>query len=62
MGNLDFNANTVEPATDFEPIPAGKYVAAVVASEMKPTKAGTGNYLELTFEVLEGEFKGRMIP
>ena len=61
MGNLDFNANTVEPATDFEAIPAGKYVAAVVASEMKPTKAGTGNYLELTFEVLEGEFKGRKL-
>jgi len=23
-----FDANTVEPTTDFEPIPAGKYLAA----------------------------------
>ena len=30
------------------------YLAAIVASEMKPTKAGTGSYLELTFQVLEG--------
>lgn len=41
MANLnDFDANTVEPTTEFEAIPAGKYMAAIVASEMKPTKAG----------------------
>jgi hypothetical protein len=53
MANLNgFNANQVEPATDFEPIPAGKYVAVVTASEMKPTKNGNGSYLELTFQVI----------
>ena len=56
-----FNANEVEPNDSFEAIPAGKYVAAIVASEKKPTKAGTGSYLELTFQVLEGEYKGRML-
>ena len=57
LGNFD--ANTVEPTSSFEAIPAGKYLAAIVASERKPTKAGTGNYLELTFQVLEGEYKNR---
>jgi len=61
MANLNFNANAVEPTTDFEAIPAGKYIAAITASEIKPTKSGNGSYLELTFQVLEGEFKGRML-
>ena len=56
-----FNANNVEPSQDFDPIPAGKYPACIVESEMKPTKAGNGSYLQLTFEVLEGEFKGRKV-
>jgi hypothetical protein len=56
-----FNANTVEPSMEFDAIPSGKYVACIVESEMKPTKSGTGSYLQLTFEVLEGEFKGRKV-
>ena len=62
MANLNgFNANEVDPASAFEPIPAGKYLAVVTASEMKPTKSGVGNYLELTFQVLDGPFKGRVL-
>ena len=56
-----FDANEVEPTTDFDPVPAGKYVAVITDSEMKPTKSGTGSYLELTFQVIEGEFKNRML-
>jgi len=44
-----FDARNVEQMDDFEPIPAGNYIAAVVASEMKPTKAGNGSFLELQF-------------
>ena len=62
MANLKgFDAATVEPATAFEPIPAGKYLAVLVNSEQKPTKSGQGSFLELTFEVIEGEFKGRKV-
>ena len=53
-----FDAANVEPA-NFEPIPAGKYVAVIIESEMTTTKAGTGRYLQLVFEVIEGEYKGR---
>ena len=56
-----FDARNVEPMDDFEPIPAGKYVAAIVASEMKPTKSGGGSFLELQFQVLEGDYKGRLL-
>jgi len=54
-----FDANTIDPMKDFEPIPAGKYLAIITDSEMKPTKAGTGSYLEMVFQVIEGEHKGR---
>ncbi len=60
MANLSgFDARNVEPMADFEAIPPGKYLAVITASEMKPTKSGNGSYLELTFEVIEGERKGR---
>lgn len=62
MTNLNgFNANNVDPATDFEPIPAGKYLAIITDSEMKPTKSGSGHYLELTFQVIDGPYKNRML-
>ena len=62
MANLNgFNAQDVDPAVGFDPIPAGNYLAVVTETEMKPTKAGDGKYLQLTFQVLEGEFKGRLV-
>ncbi len=62
MADLNnFNANEVEPNTSFEPVPAGKYLAAITASEMKATKSGSGSYLELTFTVLDGEYKNRVL-
>jgi len=57
----NFNANEIEPTADFSPIPAGQYVAMITASQMKPTKKGSGEYLELTFQVLEGDYKGRLL-
>ena len=56
-----FDANTVEPNGDFEPIPAGKYLAVITESELKPTKAGTGHYLQLTFQVIEGPHQNRLL-
>jgi len=62
MAHLNgFDAHEVEPNVGFDPIPAGKYLAVITSSEMKPTKAGTGEYLELEFEVIEGQYKGRKL-
>ena len=62
MANLNgFNASEVEPTSSFEPIPAGKYLAAITESEMKPTKNGNGSYLQLTFTVIEGQYKNRVL-
>jgi len=61
MADLNFDANQVEPRGEFDPIPAGKYLAVITESEMKPTKAGTGHFLQLTFQLLDGAFKGRLL-
>ena len=62
MPNLNgFDANTVEPvSSNFEPIPAGKYLAMIVGSEEKTSQKGF-RYLSLEFEVLEGPYKGRKL-
>ncbi|MFO0839622.1 MAG: DUF669 domain-containing protein [Phycisphaerae bacterium] len=61
MANLNFNATDVDPAVGYDPIPAGKYLAAITESEMKATKSASGQYLQLTFQIIEGEYKGRLI-
>lgn len=62
MANLNgFNANEVDPAVGFDPVPAGKYLAAITDSELKATKSGKGQYLQLTFQILEGEYKNRLL-
>lgn len=61
MAVLNFNAAEVEPMGDYSPIPAGDYLAVITDSEEKPTKDFTGSYVQMTFEVIEGQHKGRKI-
>ena len=61
MATLNFDANQVEPSSGKDPVPAGKYVAAITNSEMKPTKNGAGQYLELEYQIIDGEHKGRKL-
>lgn len=62
MGDLrGFDANQVEPSGSFEAIPEGTYTAVIIDSDWKPTKAGSGQYLQLTFQITEGEYKNRLV-
>ena len=56
-----FNAAEVPPSDDFSALPAGDYRVIVEDSEMKQTKAGTGQYLQLTYNVLDGQYAGRKL-
>jgi hypothetical protein len=56
-----FNAHEVDPTSNLEPIPAGRYLAIITDSELKPTKSGNGHYLQLAFQILEGPYKNRMV-
>ena len=61
MAQMSFNAAEVEPQSTFDALPAGWYVAQVIESDMKDTKAGTGQYLQLTWEILDGACAGRRV-
>ena len=61
LGPSGFDATGVEPTSEFDPLPAGKYVAEVTASEMRPNSKGTGEYLWLEFTVLDGPYATRKI-
>ncbi|MEZ6146298.1 MAG: DUF669 domain-containing protein [Planctomycetaceae bacterium] len=56
-----FDAQTVEPNDSFDPIPNGDYLCIITTSEMKPTKAGDGAYLEIELQVIEGPYQGRKL-
>lgn len=63
MANLGmkFDSSTVEPNV-FKPMPTAWYPIQIVDSEMKPVKDNDKNaYLNLTIEILDGEFKGRKV-
>lgn len=62
MASLDgFNAEQVDPNFSFDPIPAGDYLAIIIASERKKNRANTAELLELTFQVVDGPYKGRQL-
>ena len=57
-GKIDYNAS---PESQFDPLPSGEYLAIVSASECKPTKKGDGEYLELTYQIVDGPYQGRQL-
>jgi len=56
-----FNAEDVEPQKSFEPVPPGWYTTMITNSEMKATKDGTGEYLQLRLDIIDGEYEGRVL-
>ena len=61
MAQFGFNPQEVEPQSDFAALPAGEYLVMLTNSELKGFKTGTGTYLNLTNQVLDGPCKGRII-
>lgn len=62
MANLMFNANEVQgERQEFGTLPPGQYLVAITDSQMKPTKAGTGEFLQLEMEVQAGPHTGRKV-
>ena len=60
-GNLSgFNAQNVEPG-GFDVLPAGEYDVCIVSSVVERTKAGTGKFLKLELQVLNGPFQNRKV-
>lgn len=56
-----FDTHSVEPQSDFEVIPPGKYPVLIEKAVVKPTKKGDGHYVEITLSVLDGPCKNRKV-
>jgi len=61
MAFLNFDSTNIAPDTSREPIPAGTYLSHITESDLVAAKSGNGQNLKLTFEVLDGQFKGRKV-
>jgi hypothetical protein len=63
MPIIEFDA--VEPSEfaprTFEALPRGDYTAMITDSVLKDTKSGTGQYIALTMEIIDGSYSGRKI-
>lgn len=59
---LDFDTTGIEPFNAFEPLPVGEYKVILQSAEGPiETVSGTGSYLKLRFQVIEGEYKNRVL-
>ena len=47
-------------STGFDALPVGDYTCVIVEATQKPTKAGTGAYLNLKIQVADGAFANRI--
>lgn len=61
MASLNFDATQVAPDMGFEVLPDGWYDAMIDESEMKPTKDGSGAYLQLRFSIMGGFANGQKV-
>ena len=61
FGQSGFDTGSVEPQSDFEVIPPGKYPVLIEKAEVKQTKAGNGHYIKLTLSVIDGQCKNRKV-
>ncbi len=55
-----FDASAVEPS-NYDVLPPGKYLSQIVASEMRATKDGSGQYLYMEVDIIEGQYTGRKL-
>jgi hypothetical protein len=61
MAQFEHQLDPENTSSGFEVIPDGRYEAMITDSDIVPTKAGTGEILKLTFDVISGKFKGSKV-
>lgn len=57
---LNFNAQGIDPADTFEPVPTDWYPVVITESQIKATKNETGAYLELKLQIQGGDYDKRV--
>ena len=52
---------TAEATLGFEPLPEGEYTVKVDSTDLKPTRSGTGQYINVELVVLGPKYQGRKL-
>lgn len=62
MANIGhFDADTVDTNITTDPVPPGKYLLAITASDVKQVKGKADKYIHLEHTVLDGQYSGRKV-
>lgn len=61
MAGLNYTVDATDTQEGFDVIPAGEYVAIIEDSDMVETKNKDGRMLKLTYQIIDGPFKGNKL-
>lgn len=63
MAKFGFDTTEVDVSApaEYDPIPEGEYVLKALDAEEKSTSRGDGSYIKAKFEVVKGEYAGRLL-
>lgn len=62
MPAIEFRTDGYTPSSNsFEDVPAGDYKVALLKSELKENKSGSGSHISLQFAILDGKYKNRRL-
>lgn len=61
MAQLNHNVDQNNAQEGFDLIPAGVYTAIIEESEIVVPKSGQGQMLKLTYQIIDGPFKGQKL-
>ena len=59
--NQTYNVSELPEQGSFEPLPAGWYSATIANAELKATKAGTGQYIAVRYDITGPTHEGRVV-
>jgi hypothetical protein len=56
-----YSAAELQPSQSFDLLPAGWYTAIITDAELKDTKAGTGKYIKVRYDITGPSSQGRCV-
>jgi hypothetical protein len=63
MAKFGFDVSEVEvdAPVSYDPLPEGEYVLKALDAEEKATARGDGSYIKVKYEVVKGDYEGRLL-
>ena len=56
-----YSAAELQPSQSYDLLPSGWYTAIITEAELKPTKAGTGEYIKVRYDITGPSGQGRVV-